>query len=89
MTGDTALNPSVAIFYQIGTAIIKADPTYLQWLWILVGPSTIGGVLGGLFMYKVYEPLLLHTKFKDYDFDSDDEGLETGDGSLRSSEKGQ
>ena len=92
MTGDTALNPSIAIFYQIGTAIAKADPIHLKWLWILIVPSTVGGILGGIFMYNVYEPLLLHTKFKDYEFDYEGEegGVETGNtGSLRSSEMGK
>ena len=92
MTGDTALNPSIAIFYQIGTAIAKADPMHLKWLWILIVPSTVGGILGGIFMYNVYEPLFLHTKFKDYEFDYEGEegGVETGNtGSLRSSEMGK
>ena len=88
MTGDTVLNPTVAIFYQIGTAIQKADPNYLTWLWILIVPSTIGGLLGGLFMYKVYEPLLLYTKFKNYDFEND-EYIENVDGSLKNSLKDQ
>lgn len=88
MTGDTVLNPTVGIFYQIGTAISKADPTYLSWVWILIVPSTIGGFLGGLFMYKVYEPLLLYTKFKNYDFEND-EYIEGPDGSLKSSVKDQ
>lgn len=34
-------------------------------LWPLVVPSLLGGVIGGYFMTKIYEPLLLHIKYKD------------------------
>jgi hypothetical protein len=34
-------------------------------VWILIVPSTIGGIFGGLFMHRIYEPLLLSIRFKD------------------------
>ncbi len=71
MTDDTPLNPTASIFFQIGSWIKTQDTMYLEYLWVLIIPSTFGGLIGGLFMYKIYEPLLLFTKFKNYDFDND------------------
>lgn len=71
MTDDTPLNPTAAIFYQIMYFIKTQDLMYLEYVWILIVPSTLGGLLGGFFMYKVYEPLSLFIKFKNYDFEND------------------
>lgn len=47
-------------------AIIKGDSLILfRDVWPLVIPSTIGGILGGYFTLKFYEPLLLYIKYKD------------------------
>lgn len=71
MTSDTPLNPAASIFFQIGSWIKTGDIMYVTYIWILIFPSIIGGLLGGIFMYKIYEPLSLYTKFKNYDFEND------------------
>jgi hypothetical protein len=34
-------------------------------VWPLIVPSVLGGLLGGYFMLKFYEPLLLYIKYKE------------------------
>ncbi len=65
MTGDTPLNPNSCIFYQLGSWLYHQNTDYLIDMWLLVVPSTIGGICGGLMMHKCYEPLLLFIRFKD------------------------
>lgn len=65
MTADTPLNPATSVFFQIGSYLKTSNTDYLAYLWILIIPSTIGGILGGILMHKIYEPLLLTIKFKD------------------------
>lgn len=71
MTDDTPLNPAACIFFQLGSWINTGDIMYLTHIWILIFPSILGGLFGGFFMYKIYEPLSLYMKFKNYDFDND------------------
>jgi hypothetical protein len=56
----------VAISLQAIAAWIKGDWLILvRDVWPLVVPSAIAGVLGGYFMVKVYEPLLLYIKYRE------------------------
>jgi uncharacterized membrane protein YfcA len=51
---------------QLIAAFIKGDSLiFFRDVWPLVVPSILGGILGGYFSLKFYEPLLLYIKFKD------------------------
>jgi len=71
MTDDTPLNPAASMFLQLGSWLTTGNIMYLEYVWILIAPSIVGGILGGIFMYKVYEPLTIYMKFKNYDFEND------------------
>jgi glycerol uptake facilitator-like aquaporin len=66
MTGSTVLNPAVGISLQLVAACAKGD-SLIFWrdVWPLVVPSIAGAIIGGYFMTKIYEPLLLYIKYKD------------------------
>jgi hypothetical protein len=66
LTGDTTINPAAAISLQAIAAWIKGDwLIFVRDVWPLVVPSVIAGLLGGYFMVKVYEPLLLYIKYRE------------------------
>lgn len=58
------MNPNTSIFFQLASFIKHQNIDYLIDTWILIVPSTIGGILGGIFMHKIYEPLVLYMRFK-------------------------
>jgi uncharacterized membrane protein YfcA len=66
MTACTVLNPALGIFLQMVAAIAKGDPlVFFRDIWPLVIPSLLGAIIGGYFMKRIYEPLLLYIKYKD------------------------
>ena len=66
MTGDTCINPAVGICLQMVAALAEGDSTiFFRDVWPLVVPSLLGAVIGGFFMTRIYEPLLLFIKYKD------------------------
>ena len=66
MTGSTCLNPAVGFFLQTVAAWAKEDSTiFFRDVWTLIIPSILGAIVGGIFMKKFYEPLLLFIKYKD------------------------
>lgn len=66
LSGDTCLNPAAGFSLQLIAAIIKGDwLIFVRDVWPLVLPSALGGILGGYFTLKFYEPLLLYIKYKD------------------------
>lgn len=76
LTGDTTINPAAAISLQAIAAWIKGDwLIFVRDVWPLLLPSAIAGLLGGYFMVKVYEPLLLFIKYREL-ADEDGQGEE-------------
>lgn len=68
------LNPAAGISLQLIAAYIKGDwMIFARDVWPLVVPSVLGGILGGYFTLKFYEPLLLYIKYKDLAEDRSDE----------------
>jgi len=66
MTGSTCINPAVGICLQLVAAWGAGDPMlFFRDVWPLIIPSIIGSILGGMFMTKIYEPLLLFIKYKE------------------------
>ena len=64
MTGETPVNPAIAVPYQLFASIITPSRA-LAWKFLFViVPGLLGGALAGIIMHKVYEPLLFYTKFK-------------------------
>ena len=57
------MNPAIAVPYQLFSAILTPEKAVgWKFLYVLI-PSLIGGGLAGLVMHRIYEPLLLYTKF--------------------------
>jgi glycerol uptake facilitator-like aquaporin len=66
MTGSTCINPAVGICLQMVAAWGAGDAMiFFRDVWPLVFPSILGGIIGGLFMTTLYEPLLLFIKYRD------------------------
>lgn len=66
MTGSTVLNPGVGISLQLVAACAQGDAViFWRDVWPLVIPSLLGAIIGGYFMTKLYEPLLLYIRYKD------------------------
>lgn len=60
------MNPAAGISLQLIASFIKGDALiFLRDVWPLILPSIMGGLLGGYFTLKFYEPLLLYIKYKD------------------------
>jgi hypothetical protein len=69
------LNPAAGFSLQLIAAFIKGDWMILvRDVWPLVLPSTLGGILGGYFTVKFYEPLLLYIKYRDLAEDGEEDG---------------
>lgn len=64
MTGETPVNPAIAVPYQILASILTPEKAVFWKLIYVIVPSLIGGGLAGYTVGKFYEPLLLFTKFK-------------------------
>lgn len=66
MTGNTSINPAIGIAIHLVAAIIQGDPLILlRDVWPVFLPSLLGAFIGGYFMLRVYEPLLLFIKYRD------------------------
>jgi hypothetical protein len=51
---DIPLNPTASIFFQLSSWIYHQNIDILIDTWLLIVPSTIGGLCGGYFMHKFY-----------------------------------
>jgi uncharacterized membrane protein YfcA len=66
MTGNTPINFAIGIAIQLVAAIIQGDALILfRDVWPVLLPSLLGAFIGGYFMLRVYEPLLLFIKYRD------------------------
>ena len=66
VTGSTCINPAIGICLQIVAAWGAGDITiFVRDVWPLIIPSVLGAILGGFFMTKFYEPLLMFIKYGD------------------------
>lgn len=64
MTGETALNPGIAVPAQLFASLINPEHANPLKSLIVLIPSLFGGFFAGLIMKKLYEPLLLYSNFK-------------------------